>query len=118
MIDYKNLTHDDLDNMSFRKLLEIPVEFLEENYHDIYLELYCKVDDSAIMFADEYPYVNTTDRIFFEVFPEESGKRIILYLKKINNKYFECNKVLAPYILEQIFDENNQIVSESIKENH
>lgn len=42
MIDYKNLTHDDLDNMSFRKLLEIPVEFLEENYHDIYLELYCK----------------------------------------------------------------------------
>lgn len=39
MIDYKNLTHDDLDNMSFRKLLEIPVEFLEENYHDIYLEL-------------------------------------------------------------------------------
>lgn len=76
------------------------------------------MDDSAIMFEDEYPYVNTHDRIFFEVFPEESGKRIILYLKKINNKYFECNKVLAPYILEQIFDENNQIVSESIKENH
>lgn len=62
--------------------------------------------------------VSDITRIFFEVFPEESGKRIILYLKKINNKYFECNKVLAPYILEQIFDENNQIVSESIKENH
>lgn len=117
MIDYKTLTHDDLDNMSLRELLEIPVGFLEENYHDIYLELYCRVDDSAIMFEDEYPYVNTPDRIFFEVFPEKSGKRIILYLKKINNKYFECNKVSAHYILEQVFDDNNQIVSEVIKEN-
>lgn len=117
MIDYKTLTHSDLDNMSLRELLEIPVGFLEENYPDIYLKLYCKVDDSAIMFEDEYPYVNSPDRIFFEVFPEESGKKIILYLKKRDELYFECNKISASHCLEQVFDENDQIVSEVVKEN-
>lgn len=117
MIVYKNLTHEDLDNMSLRELLEIPVEFLEENYHDIYLELYCKVDDSAIMFEDEYPYVNSPDRIFFEVFPEESGKKIILYLKKRDELYCECNKISASHCLEQVFDNQNNLINEVIKEN-
>lgn len=56
--------------------------------------------------------------IFFEVIPlNKCQKKIIIYLSKNNGKFEQECKCYASHYLEQIFDENNQIVSEVIKEN-
>ena len=53
----------------------------------------------------------------YEVFPLKVGKKIILYLSYFEGVYFINNKCFGEYCLEQIFDEKNQIIKETIKEN-
>lgn len=57
------------------------------------------------------------DDVYYEVFPLKSGKKIIIYLKNVRGKYVENPKCFGTHVLEQIFDENNNVVSEVIKEN-
>ena len=72
-------------------------------------------DDSSIYFGENYPYKNLPDRTFFEVFPFKNGKKIILYLIKEENIYKEKAKAFATHVLEQVFDDKGNVVSEQIK---
>ncbi len=57
------------------------------------------------------------DDISYEVIPMNNGKKIIIYFKYKNNTYYLSNKGRGTHFLEQIFDENNDLISETIKEN-
>ena len=57
------------------------------------------------------------DNIFHEVFKLKNGKQINIYLKKVQGGYMEECKCFGSHILEQILDENNNVISEVIKEN-
>ena len=62
-------------------------------------------------------YYTEGEDIKYEVFPLSKGKKILLYLSYFEGVYFINNKCFGKYYLEQIFDENNQIIKETIKEN-
>lgn len=72
-------------------------------------------DDSSIYLEEYYPYKDLPDRTFYEVLQFKSGKKIILYLVKKDDVYKEKAKSFATHILEQIFDNQGNIVSEEIK---
>lgn len=55
--------------------------------------------------------------IKYEIFPQISGKRMIIYLKKTKKGFVRKNKCFGTHYLEQIFDENNRLLNEKIKEN-
>lgn len=54
---------------------------------------------------------------FFEVMPLNKGKKVIIYLSKREDDFNQDCKCFGNYYLEQIFNENNQIIKETIKEN-
>ena len=57
------------------------------------------------------------DNIPYEIIQMENGKKIIIYLKYHDDTYFPNNKGRGTHFLEQIFDENNKLIKETIKEN-
>ncbi|MCC9261169.1 MAG: hypothetical protein K8V75_02185 [Methanobrevibacter woesei] len=69
-----------------------------------------------VLLYHEESYGRTQRNLFFEEFKEENNK-VLIYLKKIGEKYIPSERCISPFCLEQIFDENNQIISETIKEN-
>ena len=117
MKNYNRLTKEDIDKMSFEELIRIPPEFLQENYFDVYSKLYLKTNDSIICLEDEYPYENSPNKIIYEVFPVTEGKKIIIYLTKKRDSFSLIGKFFASHCLEQVFDENDHVISETIKEN-
>ena len=117
MKNYNSLTKEDIDKMSFEELIRIPPEFLQENYSDVYSKLYLKTNDSTICLEDEYPYENSPNKIIYEVFPVTDGKKITIYLTKKGDSISVIGKSFASHCLEQVFDENDQVISETIKEN-
>lgn len=117
MKNYNRLTKEDIDKMSFEELIRIPPEFLQENYFDVYSKLYLKTNDSIICLEDEYPYENSPNKIIYEVFPVTEGKKIIIYLTKKRDSFSLIGKSFASHCLEQVFDENDHVISETIKEN-
>lgn len=54
---------------------------------------------------------------FFEVMPLNKGKKVKIYLSKREDDFNQDCKCFGNYYLEQIFNENNQIIKETIKEN-
>ena len=68
-----------------------------------------KIDDSDIKIS------HSTDEFLFEVSYLEMGKKIKLFLKKINDEYVECFKSSSTHVLEQIFDDEGNIVQENLK---
>ena len=57
------------------------------------------------------------DNIPYEVIPEGNGKKIIIYFEYKYNTYYPSNKGRGTHFLEQIFDDNNKLIKETIKEN-
>ena len=57
------------------------------------------------------------DDIYYEIFPLNVGKKIIIYLKDVRGKYVGNPKCFSTHILEQMVDESNNVISEVIKEN-
>ena len=53
----------------------------------------------------------------YEVEPFFEGCKIIIFLDKNDEAFTITEKINAPFCLEQIFDENDQVISETIKEN-
>lgn len=54
--------------------------------------------------------------IFYEIFPLENKICIKLYLHSSSIGFVEMKKSLASHVLEQVFDEEGNILSEEIKE--
>lgn len=65
---------------------------------------------------DEY---NPDEDIFFEVMKgKDNGKTVVIYLSRgKDGKFIQECKCYAEYYLEQLFNNDNQITSEIIKEN-
>ena len=57
------------------------------------------------------------DNIFFEESLSENGKIIRIYFKKWKKGYVQKPKCYATHYLEQVLDEENNVISEIIKEN-
>lgn len=49
--------------------------------------------------------------------PYHGGSRLLIFLDKSHNQYHITKKESAPFCLEQILDEDNQVIIETIKEN-
>ena len=62
-------------------------------------------------------YYTIGDDIFHEVSQVKNGKKINIYLKKVQGGFVEECKCFGTHLLEQVFDENNDLISEVIKEN-
>ena len=52
-----------------------------------------------------------------EVIPYNNGKKVIIYLEKREESFIRTGKCFGTHYLEQIFDKNNELLTESIKEN-
>lgn len=57
------------------------------------------------------------ENIKYESSPHSLGKKIIIYLEKTEKGFVIKNKCFGTHYLEQIFDKNNELLNESIKEN-
>lgn len=110
-MNYKDLSYDELKKLSWEELYEIPQEWLMENAFDIFVEKFCKIDDSSICLDD------CITELTFDVYPLKNGKKINIYLIKEGDKFFDAPKTSATHYLEQIFDDKNNIVNEKIIKN-
>ena len=108
-MNYKDLSYDELKKLSWEELYEIPQEWLMENAFDIFVEKFCKIDDSSICFEE------FTNELPFDVYPLKDGKKIIIYLRKTEGKFIETPKSLATHYFEQIFYKNNHVIKENLK---
>ena len=62
------------------------------------------------------PYENSED-LFYDILPLDDGKLIKLYIHKANIGFIERKRDYASHYLEQVFDNQNNLISEIIKEN-
>lgn len=61
----------------------------------------------------EPPFGKTHNTRFFEI--SDNGK-IMIYLTEDGGKFVRSHKVVASHVLEQVFDEDDQLISEELKE--
>ncbi len=119
-MNYENLSFDDLRKLLLEdeeKFKEIPIEYIRSIVAEEAIKRNTvHIDDSSITFKEEYPYQKTPEKQFIEVLPFSEGKKIKIYLKEKNRKYVETPIVFASHLLEQVFDKDNQLVSEELKE--
>ena len=118
-MNYENLTFKDLQYLlkhDKNKFYQLPIEIVRK----IVAEECVKrntvhIDDSSITLKEEYPYENTPEKITFESSSINKGKLIKIYLEKKGKKYSKIGKTFASHVLEQVFDEDNQLISEELK---
>lgn len=119
MNKYENMTWEEIRELPSEEFYKIPKEYLNQAGEEFskkmaFEEKELFVDDSILLF--EEPYENSED-LFYDIFPLENGKVINLYIHKTNLGFIERKKDYASHCLEQVFDENDQIISEVVKEN-
>lgn len=61
-------------------------------------------------------YTEGEDTIY-EVFKTNKGKKIIIYLKKVGKELLITSKPFGTHLLEQIFDQDNNLISQEFKSN-
>lgn len=57
------------------------------------------------------------EEIKYEIFPLFKGKRIVIYLKKREDGFVRGNKAFGTHYIEQIFDDTDILLNETIYEN-
>lgn len=62
-------------------------------------------------------YYTPGEDIYYEIFQVKNRIKIIIYLKRVQGGFMDSCKCFGTHLLEQSVDENNNIVSEVIKEN-
>lgn len=82
---------------------------------DMFNELSMNPSDIS-KFMNKETYDSVTKHTNYECEPFFDRLKLKIYLINKNNKFTQSEKCLATHILEQVFDENNQLVSEEIKE--
>ena len=58
------------------------------------------------------------ENTIYEVFKFNNGKKIIIYLKKVGNDLLIVSKPFSTHLLEQIFDQDNNLISQEFKLSH
>jgi len=91
---------------------EDPVKFSE------FLEYKNSVEESTLNIKQcklymEPPFGKTHNTQFFEI--SDNGK-IMIYLMEHEGKFVRSHKVVASHVLEQVFDDDDQLISEELKE--
>ena len=66
-------------------------------------------------FMNKKNYESLTKKAFYECGLYFNNVKINIYLNKKNNRFIQCEKCLATHVLEQVFDEDDQLISEELK---
>lgn len=119
MNKYESMTWEELRELPSEEFYKIPKKYLDQAVTEYYErvppeESEIFVDDSILLF--EEPYENSED-LFYDILPLDDGKLIKLYIHKANIGFIERERDYASHYLEQVFDNQNNLISEVIKEN-
>ena len=119
MNKYESMTWEELRELPSEEFYKIPKTYLDQAVTEYYErvppeESEIFVDDSILLF--EEPYENSED-LFYDILPLDNGKLIKLYIHKANTEFIERKRNYASHYLEQVIDNQNNLISEVIKEN-
>ena len=119
-MSYNIMTYEELMTKSISDpdiFQKIPIKHLRKiiTEHEIEESLKHGNNDSGIMFEKKYLYEDIPEKTLFDIFPFKEGKKIILYLIKDGTIYKNKAKAFATHVLEQVFDDQGNVVSEEIK---
>lgn len=119
MNKYESMTWEELRELPSDEFYKIPKTYLDQAVTEYYKRVLPEeseifVDDSILLF--EEPYENSED-LFYDILPLDDGKLIKLYIHKANIGFIERKRDYASHYLEQVFNNQNNLISEIIKEN-
>lgn len=111
-MNYENITLEDFRNLSeddFKKMpKKIYEKFIEEERKHIFRT---PKPEWNVEFVSAFEEGGSN----YKVSPLKIGKKVIIFLRKKGEQYEVVREPFATHILEQVFDEKENIVQENLK---